>query len=160
MCTQVEALSDWIKRPAADAWSKRNTMLIIKMLISDTPSSFQRMAETTFLALLNRKWIPTQPQGECISILDVCIGGMTHTYWGAPRQRDSLCTAVQVTLWRFIDPERCAIERLAAVFESVPIAPVQHVIRQKVSRCADWEWEPTYNIGIDPGMRMSTPHGL
>ena len=152
---QIEALSTWIKSAAAKTWNNRNIMLVIEMLISDAPSSAQPTPEATLIILLEHKWIPTQSRGECISILDVCIGGVIDSFWGAPRQCQRLSTAVQVALWERVNPEQCALERLVAVFESVPIPPMQNEIRRKFSRCADWEWDPTYNIGIDPGMCMA-----
>lgn len=133
-------------------------MSILRMLISDAPSSGQPTPESTFLDLLKHKWIPTWSRGECISILDVCIGKVTDSFWGAPRQRECLCKAVRDALWKLVNPERCALERLVAIIEDVPIPQMQYDIRQKVSRCADWEWDPTYNIGIEPGMCMFMPN--
>jgi hypothetical protein len=133
-------------------------MSILRMLISDAPSSGKPTPESTFLGLLKHKWIPTQPRGECISILDVCIGKVTDSFWGAPRQRECLCREVRDALWKLVNPERCALERLVAIIVDVPIPQVQNDIRQKVSRCADWEWDPTYKIGIEPGMRKFMPN--
>ncbi|KAL1500175.1 hypothetical protein AB1Y20_012844 [Prymnesium parvum] len=138
----VMALSKAASSTAANRWKPAEIMFIIKMLISDAPSSAQPKPEAAFIFFLNQKLIPMQSQSKCISVLDVCIGRANDHYWSATHHRENLCTAIQMAVWELIDGRTCAFERLVDVFESTPIPNVQIAIRKRVSRCADWEREP------------------